>query len=331
MNPNITILKELRYPTGLFSAASKKVQTGYNVAWIRDNIYTSMAFEDFDREIVVSVYHAILNIFLKYESKIDYAIKNPPTNKQDYIHARYHPQTMAEIQQEWGNKQNDMIGLFLFKISELTKKGFKIIRDENDLRILQKLVYYLESIQYYRDLDNGIWEENEEIHASSVGACVAGLKELSEAFPEIKVPKELIEKGVEILNVLLPRESATKKVDMALLSLVWPYNIVTKEQAEQILKNVKENLVREKGVIRYPGDKYYWNNGEAEWTMGFPWLAIIYKKLKNKKEYEFYLQKAISAMNEKGEMPELYFSKTKIHNENSPLAWAQSLLIIAMS
>jgi len=330
MNPNIAILKELRHPTGLFSAAGKKVKTGYNMAWVRDNIYASIGLENFDREIVVSVYHAILNIFIKHETKIDSAIKNPPKNKQDYLHARYFPETMEESQQEWGNKQNDMIGLFLFKTSELTQKKFKIIRDKNDLRILQKLVNYLASIQYYRDIDNGIWEENEEVHASSVGACVAGLKKLSETFSKIKVPKELIEKGFMTLNVLLPKESMTKDIDMALLSLIWPCNIVSKEQSKMILKNVEENLVREKGLIRYPGDRYYWDDGEAEWTMGFPWLAIIYKNLKNKRKYNFYLQKAVSAMNTKGELPELYFSKTSKHNDNTPLGWAQSLLIEAM-
>jgi len=35
-------------------------------------------------------------------------------------------------------------------------------------------------------------------------------------------------------------------------------------------------------------------------------------------------------MNEKGEMPELYFAKTSNHNDNTPLGWAQSLLIEAM-
>ena len=327
MNSNITILKNLQYPTGLFAAAKKTVSTGYNMAWIRDNCYCAMGLEKFDREVVEMAYHAMLNIFLKHEAKIDSAIKNPPANKMEYLHARYYPETFEESQQEWGNKQNDMIGLFLFKVAELTKNKFKIIRNETDSRIIQKLVNYLESIQYYRDVDNGIWEENEEVHASSVGACVAGLKKVKEVFKSINIPAELIEKGIATLNVLLPRESVTKKADLALLSLIWPCNVVTKEQAKQILKNVEENLVREKGVMRYSGDNYYNKNGEAEWTMGFPWLAIIYKKLRDKKKYELYMEKTISVMNANGEMPELYFSKTKMHNENTPLGWAQSLLM----
>ncbi|MBW3022607.1 glycoside hydrolase family 15, partial [Candidatus Woesearchaeota archaeon] len=262
---------------------------------------------------------------------------NPPTNKQHYIHARYFPDNLEESKQEWGNKQNDMIGAFLFKISDLTQKGLKIVRNEDDIRILQKLVKYLDSISYYRDLDNGMWEENEEIHSSSVGACVAGLKKLKETEfllaknkTRIYVPEELIQKGLDTLEVLLPRESVTKKVDLALLSLIWPYEITTKEQTKAILENVEKHLVRERGVIRYTGDQYYNVNGEAEWTMGFPWLAIIYRKLGNRKKYKFYLDKSLSCTNFLMELPELYLAKSRFQNPNSPLGWAQSLLIVAM-
>ncbi|MEM4336853.1 MAG: glycoside hydrolase family 15 protein [Candidatus Woesearchaeota archaeon] len=334
---SLDILKSLRYQNGLFSASKKDVNTGYNMAWIRDNIYSCIGLENFDRELVIQTYRTMLDIFLKHEKKLDNAIANPPKNKMDYLHPRYHPLTLEELEEEWGNKQNDMVGSFLFKISELTQRGFCIIRDENDIRIIQKLVRYLDAINYYRDCDNGMWEENEEVHSSSVGACVAGLKKVKETEfrinkykTKIFVPEELIQKGIDTLEVLLPRESVTKKVDMALLSLIWPYNITTKKQAEQILENVEKYLVRDKGVIRYVGDKYYYNNGEAEWTMGFPWLAIAYKKTGNIRKYKEYLAKSLNCQNKIMEMPELYFARSEKHNQNSPLAWAQSLLITAI-
>jgi len=330
---SILILKKLRHENGLFSASKKDVSTGYNMAWIRDNVYECLGLEKSEKLLVTQTYQTMLDIFLKHENKIDSAILNPPKNKQDYLHARYFPHNLEESKEEWGNKQNDMVGTFLFKISDLTQKGLKIIRNQNDIRILQKLVKYLDSISYYRDPDNGMWEEKEEIHSSSVGACVAGLKKLKETeFNKtmIYVPEELIKKGMDTLEVLLPRESVTKKVDLALLSLIWPFEIATKEQAKEILKNVEENLVREKGVVRYIRDSYYNENGEAEWTMGFPWLAIIYRKLKNQKKYKFYMNKSLSCQNKSKEMPELYFAKSQKHNQNSPLGWAQSLLIVAM-
>jgi len=145
------------------------------------------------------------------------------------------------------------------------------------------------------------------------------------------VPERLIEKGQETLNRLLPRESKTKETDLALLSLIWPYNIVTEEQREQILSNVELKLLRNRGVIRYAGDKYYNMNGEAEWTMGLAWLAIIYKRMENFTKYRFYMQKTMDTMNNEGELPELYFANSEKHNENSPLGWAQALYMIAVS
>ena len=326
---SIQILKSLQYPTGLFGASKISVTTGYNRAWLRDNVYEALGFEAVKSfKNVIKTYRALLNILLKHEDKIDSAIKEKPNAAFKYIHARYDPLTLNEIWEEWGNKQNDAIGAILFKIGDLEEKGIKIIRNKNDLRILQKLVHYLASIEYWHDKDNGMWEENEEIHASSVGACVAGLKKISKI---VDVPKELIKKGQEILNKLLPRESETKEVDLALLSLIYPYNVVNKKQRDQILKNVEEKLVRKKGVIRYIGDKYYNVNGEAEWTSGLPWLAIIYKQLNKPDKYAHYMRKTIEVMNDEGELPELYFAKASKYNENCPLGWAQALFLVMMS
>ena len=117
---------------------------------------------------------------------------------------------------------------------------------------------------------------------------------------------------------------------MALLSLIYPYNIVTKEQRNLILKNVEEMLVKEKGVVRYIGDKYNHRNGEAQWTKGLPWLAIIYKQMNKPDKYAFYMRKTTEAMNEKGELPELYYSDGNQHNENCPLAWSQALFVASL-
>ncbi len=325
---SVNIIKDLQYSTGLFSAASKHVSTGYNKAWIRDNVYTALGLEAVkDYRRVRKAYRALLDVFLKHEYKIDWAIKEKPQHAWQYIHARYNPESLEEINEEWGNKQNDAIGALLFKIGEMESKGIKILRNKNDIRIVQKLVHYLASIEYWHDKDNGMWEENEEVHASSVGACVAGLKKISKI---VEVPKELIEKGEQALNKLLPRESEGKAVDVALLSLIYPYNIVNAIQREQILMNVENVLVRQKGVVRYLNDQYYNNGkGEAEWTFGFPWLAIIYKNLNRPDKYSLYMRKTLEAMNQKKELPELYYAGTEEHNENSPLAWSQALYLVA--
>ncbi|MBS3132741.1 glycoside hydrolase family 15 [Candidatus Woesearchaeota archaeon] len=329
---SLQILEKLQHTTGLFSASRKDVKTGYNLCWIRDTVYAAIGFEAVKNTATLTkAYHALLNILLKHEYKVDWMIRQPqPKAAFRYIHARYNPLTMEEIPGEWGNKQNDSIGAVLFKIGELESKGVKIIRNSSDVRILQKLVNYLAAIDYWRDKDNGMWEENEEVHASSIGACVAGLREISKV-NDIDVPLQLIKSGEKTLQKLLPRESETKEGDLALLSLIYPYNVVTERQREQILAAVETRLVKRKGVIRYEGDKYCNRGSEAEWCFGFPWLAIIYRKLNKPEKYAHYIRKTMEVANHNGEVPELYYGNSDKYNENSPLAWAQSLSIVALA
>jgi phosphorylase kinase alpha/beta subunit len=335
ISQHLKILKSLEYSSGLFAASLHKSKTGYDKAWLRDNFYECLAFETIkDWETVKKTYIALLNVFKKHEHKLDWAIKEKPVHKHQYIHARYHPETFEEFWEEWGNKQNDAVGAILFKIGELegVKPGV-ILENEDDKRVVQKLVYYLQSIMYWDDADSGMWEENEEVHSSSVGACIAGLKSIKKN-TKLDVPDDLIEKGKETLARLLPRESEKKFTDLALLSLIYPYNVTTKEQADRILKNIEYHLVKNKGVIRYKNDHYYNKNPdgiseEAEWTMGLSWLSIIYGKLGNKEKEKFYLKKALGTLTQKGE-PELYYSHTDKPNDNTPLGWAESLFIVAI-
>ena len=325
---SIEIIKQMQYPTGLFAASRIDKITGYHLIWIRDNIYTTIGLEAAQKyEDVKRTINALFDILLKHEYKIDWAIRDKPKYPHQYIHPRYDPITLEELPDNWGNKQNDAIGALLFRVGDLEEKGIGVVRDENDLRILQKLVYYLGSIEYWQDKDNGMWEENEELHASSIGACLAGLNKIKKI---VEVPQELMDKGRGSLNELLPNESETKKADMALLSLLYPYNIVTEHQAERILRSVEEKLVRGKGVIRYIGDKYHYRNGEAMWTKGFPWLALIYNQLNRPDKYAFYMRKTMEVMNKQGELPELYYADGKQHNENCPLAWSQALFVAGL-
>jgi GH15 family glucan-1,4-alpha-glucosidase len=332
---HLKILEDLQYNSGLFAASKKGINTGYDKAWLRDNFYECLAFEVLgDYETVHKTYRAILDIFRKHEFKIDHAISKKPEHTHQYIHPRYHPETFEEYWEEWGNKQNDSIGCILFKIGELEQrqKGF-LVKDDDDRRVLQKLVWYLSTLEYWNDPDSGMWEENQELHSSSVGACLAGL-EKARYIEGVEVPEELLVRGRQTLRDILPRESTQKFVDLALLSLIWPYGVVNDEETKMILENVEYHLLRERGVIRYKGDHYYNKNPdgwseEAEWTFGLSWLAIIYEKLGNEEKAKEYLDKAKETVTKKG-VPELYFSNSTKYNDNTPLGWSESLFIIAL-
>jgi GH15 family glucan-1,4-alpha-glucosidase len=332
---HLEILKGLQSESGLFLASDKGVGTGYDKSWLRDNFYETMAFEVIgDWKTVEKTYNALLEVFLKHETKIDWAIQNKPTHTYQFIHARFHPETFNEFWEEWGNKQNDAVGCILFRVGELEfHEKASILKNEDHFRIVNKLVKYLESIEYWVDRDNGMWEEGEELHASSVGACVAGLKSIRR-IEGIEVPDYLIDEGEKSLHSLLPRESDSKFVDLAQLSLIWPYHVVTEEERAQILENVEYHLLRDRGVIRYKGDRYYNKNPdgfseEAEWTFGLAWLSIIYAHMGNyHKAFEFV--KDLIADDTPGGMPELYFSNSPEYNENTPLGWSESLFIVAL-
>lgn len=332
---HLDILKSLEHPSGLFSASKKDTSTGYDKSWLRDNFYETLAFEVMgDWKTVEHTYNAILEIFMRYEPKIDLAIAQKPQYPYQYIHARFHPETFDEFWEEWGNKQNDAIGCILFRIGELEiNQKRSILKTPDQIRIVNKLVRYLDSIQYWQDWDSGMWEEWEELRASSVGACVAGLRSIARV-PDIAVPRILIRRGEKTLNDLLPRESAARFVDLAELSLIWPYEVVTPAQRDQILTNIEYHLKRSHGVIRYKGDRYYNKNPdhvseEAEWTFGLAWLAIIHKRLGHTDKAAALLKDLIAEDTPEG-MPELFLSNSPEYNENAPLGWSESMFIVAL-
>ena len=117
LSQSIKLIEEMQYPSGLFAASSLNVKTGYNLSWIRDNVYTLIGLESAKKyTLVKKTLRALLDILLKHEYKIDFAIKEKPKHAYQYIHARYDPLTMEEIWENWGNKQNDAIGALLFNI-----------------------------------------------------------------------------------------------------------------------------------------------------------------------------------------------------------------------
>ena len=332
---HINNLKKLITPSGLFLASSENVETGYDKAWLRDNVYEALAFEYAGEwDIVAKTYHTLLDIFDKHIDKINWATTNKPFESWQFIHARYNPETLEEFWESWGNKQHDAVGAVLFKLADFEAQGKSVLRDENDRRTVQTLIYYICNVEYWHDADSGMWEENEEVHASSIGAVLAALLKWQEV-GGMDVDQDAIDRGVEALGNILPRESESKFSDLALLSLIYPYNIVNSEMANQILDNLVYHLTKNKGVIRYKFDQYYNKNPdgfseEAEWCFGLSWLAIAYKQLGEDEKAKYYLQKATDTVTSDGKVPELYYSNSDEANENNPLGWSESMYVTAL-
>ncbi|RKD24961.1 glycoside hydrolase family 15 [Ammoniphilus oxalaticus] len=333
------VLEQIRLPHGLYIASPSP---DYRYVWLRDCFYISLPFLDKPTTHYEQAYHRMFDLFREYEWKLDIHARQKPVNDWEYIHARYTADDIKEIHdQSWGHIQYDMIGAFLFGLAAGMKRNKKMFRDMKDVEITQKIVHYLQTAEYWQDPDHGMWEEWREVHTSSVGACVAGLHAIR---PYVDVPESLIELGIEQLFGLLPRESVDKRADLAQLSLIYPYQLLDGALADHVVSQVERWLVRDRGVMRYEGDSYYstleaqfgrshplsfYYGTEAEWTFGFPWLALCHLQLGNRKQAEFYLRKTEQVMVKPGILPELYFSKTDIPNPNTPLGWSCAMYILA--
>lgn len=330
-------VRALRAPTGLFTASASDVTTGYNKAWLRDIYFMTLGFKyTGEMDVVKDAAKALMQILAKHKEKITWAVENKPFETWQYIHARYNPETFDEYWEEWGNKQHDAVGEVLYLIADCEVAGHKVVETEEDKALVQMLVNYLNSIEYWHDADSGIWEENQEVRASSIGSVVRALmtaKQLS----FITIPEDAIEKGQKALHELLPRETATRFCDLALLTLIFPFEVTTEEETKKILENVEYFLTRDMGVIRYRNDRYYNRNEkdgyseEAEWSMGFAWLSIIYAKLGNLDKAKEYLERSEKTVNKDGLIPELWYSHTEKSNDNIPLGWAESMHVVALT
>jgi phosphorylase kinase alpha/beta subunit len=142
---------------------------------------------------------------------------------------------------------------------------------------------------------------------------------------------------------MFPFESADRPVDLAQLSLIYPYRVIFGEDAAEIVNRVEKLLLRKRGVIRYLGDSYYATNehlgrhlpltnyygSEAEWTFGLPWLALCHMELGNFNKAKHYVSRTEGLMLKDGSLPELYFADSDNHNLNNPLGWSNAMYILA--
>jgi phosphorylase kinase alpha/beta subunit len=328
-------VRKLRAPTGLFTASAGDVKTGYNKAWLRDIYFMTLGFKyTGEMNEVKDTAKALLQILAKHKEKILWAVNNKPFETWQYIHARYNPETFEEYWEEWGNKQHDAVGEVLYLIADCENSGHIVVETDEEKELVQMLINYINAIEYWHDADSGIWEENQEVRSSSIGSVVCALKCASK-LPYVTIPPGAIEKGEKALRELLPRETTNRFCDLALLTLIFPFEVTTPEETKKIIENVEYFLVRDLGVVRYRNDRYYNQNidgysEEAEWSMGLAWLAIIYAKMGDVEKAKYYLDRSEKTVNKDGLIPELWYSHTIKSNDNIPLGWAESMHVVAL-
>ncbi len=280
--------KTLRFPrldNGLFPAAELNANTeytGYSNVWVRDNIYLAYAHYFCDQaEIAATTVTTLRQYFQKHQSRF-FGIINGQIDKNEIMqrpHIRCHGETLEEIDQEWNHAQNDALGYFVWFYCKLVRQ--KILPTNlNELELIGLFVLYFKVIEYWQDEDSGHWEEERKISASSIGVVVAALIEFKRLCQELPLTNnfkcndtvitidlldELIQKGKEEIHQILPSDCIQpqplyRRYDAALLFLLYPLQVIKGEMAEEILRDVINNLQGDYGIIRYLKDSFWCKN-----------------------------------------------------------------------
>ncbi|MFN5696126.1 MAG: glycoside hydrolase family 15 protein, partial [Cyanobacteriota bacterium] len=226
------------------------VHGNYGDAWVRDCVYSIQcvwglalahrrvqgpcrrAFELEQR--VLQLMRGLMNAMLRQSAKVErFKHSLAPL---DAIHAKFDTASGDPVVPDdgWGHLQLDATGLFLLQLAQLTRSGLVIVQTHHERDFVQNLVYYV--ARAYRVADYGIWERGDkgnhglpERNASSIGLVKAALEALAgldlygphgDGSCCLTVPHDAIVRLRRALTGLLPRESSSKEVDSACLSVI---------------------------------------------------------------------------------------------------------------
>lgn len=391
------ILKRQNPIAGLLPASTAINAHGdYTDAWVRDNVYSilavwglALAYRKLDDDqgrtfelehSVVKLMRGLLFAMMRQAHKVE-NFKNTqlPLNA---LHAKYNTQTGDIVvgDDAWGHLQLDATSLFLLMLAQMTASGLHIVFTIDEVNFVQNLVYYIG--RAYRTPDYGIWERGNkinhgsaELNASSVGMAKAALEAIngldlfgvngSQASVIHVLPDEIARTRVT-LESLLPRESSSKEVDAALLSVIsFPaFAVEDRELIERTKNKIIGKLQGKYGCKRFlrdghqtvledserlhyePKELKQFEHIECEWPLFFTYLlldGIFHRNQQQVKEYKELLESLIIERDGYGLLPELYYvpaesieaeklnphSQKRLPNENIPLVWAQSLYFLA--
>jgi phosphorylase kinase alpha/beta subunit len=391
-----TILSRQHPISGLLPASTAVTAHGdYTDAWVRDNVYSILAVWGLAlaygragapagrlhllENSVVKLMRGLLVSMMRQASKVEkFKYSQSPL---DALHAKYSTTTGLEVvgDDEWGHLQLDATSLFVLTLAQMTSAGLVIIYSIDEVNFVQNLVYYIG--RTYRTPDFGLWERGNktnhgkaELNASSIGMAKAALEAIngldlfgaggSQASVIYVLPDEIARSRITLAS-LLPRESASKETDAALLSIIgFPAfaiedpqlvkrtreKIITKLAGrygcKRFLRDGHQTTIEDHTRLHYePAELQAFEDIECEWPLFFTYLYLDALFRGDAAEIAKYRQQlAAITIEHQGYrlLPELYVvpkaritaeklhphSQDRLPNENLPLVWAQSLYLL---
>ncbi len=390
------ILDRQDWISGLLPASTAVNTHGnYTDAWVRDNVYSILAAwglglayrkqgVELERaysleQSTVKLMRGLLIAMMRQSAKVE-KFKHTQ-DPLDALHAKYNTQTGEVVvgDDEWGHLQLDATSLFLLMLAQMTASGLRIVFSFDEVNFVQNLVHYIS--RAYRTPDYGIWERGNkmnhgiaELNASSIGMAKAALEAMSgcnlfgadgEQTALIHVVSDDIARTRITLESLLPRESISKEVDSALLSITgFPAfavdNQALRERTEALiveklqgnygckrfLLDGHQTVIEDHQRLHYePHELKQFMHIECEWPLFFCYLQLNHLFAGNQQQAADYRQRLDNLLVEQNGqwlLPEVYFvpehlieaekaqphSQSRVANDNVPLVWAQSLSIL---
>lgn len=381
--------------TGLLPASTAVTAHGdYTDAWVRDNVYSilavwglALAYRKLDHDrgrayelehSVVKLMRGLLIAMMQQAHKVE-RFKHTQSLR-DAMHAKYDTRTGDVVvgDDEWGHLQLDATSLYLLMLAQMTASGLAIIYTIDEVNFVQNLVYYIG--RTYRTPDYGIWERGNkinhghaELNASSVGMAKAALEALNglDLFGSgsqaavLHVLSDEIARSRITLKSLLPRESNSKEVDAALLSVIsFPAfavedltlvertreAVVNKLQGnygcKRFLRDGHQTVLEDTRRLHYePWELKQFEHIECEWPLFFTYLVLDGLFRGDMEQVTTYRDRLKTLLVERDGLlllPELYYvpadrveaeranphSQPRLPNLNVPLVWAQSLYLL---
>lgn len=391
------VIVDKQHPvTGLLPASTAiTVHGNYRDAWVRDNVYSILAVWglalayrglDYDdgrghelEQRTVHLMRGLLRSMMAQAHKVE-AFKSS-RHPRDALHAKYDTATGSIVvgDHAWGHLQIDATSVYLLTLVQMISSGLNIIWTLDEVAFIQNLVYYIE--RAYRTPDYGIWERGAktnsgsvELNASSIGMAFAALEALSgfnlfgargSHKSVIHVSPDNIAQSNITLSSMLPRESNSKEVDAALLSIIgYPafavYDKALRERTrnkilstlegpyglKRFLRDGHQTVLEDEGRLHYEQEELQrFEDIESEWPLFFVYLyldGIFRGDEATADHYEKRLENLTVEQSGQKLLPELYYvprenieqekarpgSSKRLPNANVPLVWAQSLYLV---
>lgn len=382
--------------TGLLPASTAHTVHGnYGDAWVRDCVYSiqcvwglALAHRRLDgpstrvfelEQRVLQLMRGLLNAMLRQAAKVErFKHSLAPL---DSLHAKYDTGSGNPVVPDdgWGHLQLDATALYLLQLAQLTRSGLVVVHSSHERDFLQNLVYYV--ARAYRVADYGIWERGDkgnhglpERNASSIGLVKAALEALDgldlygphgDGRSRLHIPHDAIVRLRRALNGLLPRESASKEVDAACLSVIGYPAWAVEDPA--LVERTRAKIRRELGGLRLQALPPRWSpdgggrprpaalraggagpvRGDRVRVAAVPGLRADHRLLRGALGeawiWKARLDKLAVPVEGVPLLPELYLvpegaiaaerrqpgSQPRVPNENVPLLWTQSLTWLA--